>query len=272
MAGPRELLVVEHEVIDAEAEIDQLMFRKRLSMLWGFGGIPVLVLGIVAVNVFVDYSRPGQGRIGLNFLLGAPLAFSLFMAPTMWFDLRGKLLAVRTKLKKLESERRSILARQNQAVASSFHEYRESVVEIRDSYRQGAAKYRNRHNFFQVSVLVGSILTSVFTTASAEDDGWRWIAVALSATVSISAGVITYFKFRERSMNLQQTADALDMEIQSLNLGIRRYKRLPPEDAAACFAEEVERLKEEQRKKELQLEQPPEAQQRDAAPTGVLAQ
>ncbi|KIQ63904.1 hypothetical protein TR51_22015 [Kitasatospora griseola] len=96
--------------------------------------------------------------------------------------------------------------------------------------------------------------------------------MALSATVSISAGVITYFKFRERSMNLQQTADALDMEIQSLNLGIRRYKRLPPEDAAACFAEEVERLKEEQRKKELQLEQPPEAQQRDAAPTGVLAQ
>ncbi|MFD8599530.1 DUF4231 domain-containing protein [Kitasatospora sp. NPDC059646] len=267
MAGVRDLLVVEHEVIDAEAEIDRLMFRKRLTLLWGFAGVPLLVLGVVAINVFVDYSRPGQGRIGLNLLLGLPLAASVIGAPVTWFDRRGDLLSARTRLKKLEAERRSILARQNRAVASSFHEYRDSVVEIRDSYRRGAGKYRNRHNFFQVSVLVGSILTSVSTTASAEEGGWRWFAVALSASVSISAGVISYFKFRERSMNLQQTADALDMEIQSLSLGIRRYKRLPPEEAAACFAEEVERLKEEQRKKELQLEQPPEVQQRDAVPT-----
>ncbi|MGW6012711.1 DUF4231 domain-containing protein [Streptomyces sp. NPDC055210] len=107
-------------------------------------------------------------------------------------------------------------------------------------------------------MITGSIMTSVATTASAEQGVWSWIAVALSALVSISAGIISYFKFRERSINLQQTADAIDLEIQAFALGIRRYRNMKGQEAASCFAEEIERIKEEQRKKELQLEQPPE--------------
>ncbi|KOG24712.1 hypothetical protein ADK34_18520 [Streptomyces viridochromogenes] len=75
----------------------------------------------------------------------------------------------------------------------------------------------------------------------------------------MSAGIIAYFKFRERSLNLQQTADSIDLELQAYALKIRRYRDLPNDQATATFAEEVERIREEQRKKELQLEQPPEA-------------
>ncbi|MFE4855570.1 DUF4231 domain-containing protein [Streptomyces sp. NPDC056670] len=133
---------------------------------------------------------------------------------------------------------------------------------MRDNYRRGADRYRSRHNRFQITVIVGSILTSVATTAATESETWKWAAVALSATVSVSAGIISYFKFRERSMNLQQTADLIERELQAFILGIRRYRirAIDPDKASSDFAEEVERIKEEQRARE-QLEQPPEVDQ-----------
>jgi Na+/melibiose symporter-like transporter len=161
--------------------------------------------------------------------------------------------------------------RERQA-SEAFRNYRDSIPALLDDYRRAAEKYRTRHNWFQIAVIVGSILTSVATTASAEQGVWSWLAVGLSSIVSISAGIISYFKFRERSINLQQTADSIDQEVQAFSLGIRRYKNLSLDQAAAEFAEEIERIKEEQRKKELQLEQPPEVQQNQAQGRGATVQ
>jgi hypothetical protein len=72
--------------------------------------------------------------------------------------------------------------------------------------------------------------------------------------VSISAGFTGYFKYRERSFNQQQTADAIAREAKAVELGIGDYA-VPEEEALKMFAQKVEDLKEEQRKKELQLEQ-----------------
>jgi hypothetical protein len=84
------------------------------------------------------------------------------------------------------------------------------------------------------------------------------VAVILSITVGTSAGFIGYFKFRERAMNLRQTADAIEHEYNAAELGIRRYKNLSDEERLTLLAEEVEWLREEQSKREQQLEQPPE--------------
>jgi hypothetical protein len=59
-------------------------------------------------------------------------------------------------------------------------------------------------------------------------------------------------------MNLRQTADAIEHEYNAAELGIRTYKKLSREDALTALAEQVEWLREEQRKREQQLEQPPE--------------
>ena len=59
-------------------------------------------------------------------------------------------------------------------------------------------------------------------------------------------------------MNLRQTADAIEHEYNAAELGIRRYKALGYDEALTLLAEEVECLREEQRKREQQLEQPPE--------------
>lgn len=76
--------------------------------------------------------------------------------------------------------------------------------------------------------------------------------------MGIAAGFTGYFKFRERAMNLRQTADAIEHQLNAAELGIRRYRALGHEEALALLAEEVEWLREEQRKREQQLEQPPE--------------
>jgi hypothetical protein len=76
--------------------------------------------------------------------------------------------------------------------------------------------------------------------------------------VTISAGFTGYFKYRERSFNLQQTADNIEQEYTAVSLTIGPYKGKLPQEALVLFAERVEALKVEQRKREQQLEQPPD--------------
>ncbi|HEX6481763.1 MAG TPA: SLATT domain-containing protein [Ktedonobacteraceae bacterium] len=86
----------------------------------------------------------------------------------------------------------------------------------------------------------------------------KWIAPVISIVVAISAGVTAYFKYKERSFNLQQTADAIEQEYVAVDLGIGYYKGKQQQEALELFAERVELLKDEQKKREQQLEQPPD--------------
>ncbi|QQM40930.1 DUF4231 domain-containing protein [Streptomyces liliifuscus] len=267
------LITIEQQIIEWEATVNERLFQRRLARIWIFGLIPLLVTGIVAGNILIDFSRPGNGRAALNYSLSIPLIISLFGAPPSWWTARNNLHTAQLRLRQKQALREAMQPRASDAgrqTSEAFRSYREAIPALLDDYRRGAEKYRTRHNWFQIAVIVGSILTSVATTAAAEQGFWSWLAVALSSVVSVSAGIISYFKFRERSMNLQQTADSVDQEIQAFTLGIRRYKNLNADQAAAEFAEEIERIKEEQRKKELQLEQPPEAQQQASGSNGTV--
>ncbi|MFC9888599.1 DUF4231 domain-containing protein [Streptomyces pilosus] len=270
MTEPLTLINVEQRIIELEAEIDHRKFLHRLALVWLFGVTPVLVVGIVAGNLVIDFSRPGNGRVALNLPLTLLLIPSLIGAAPAWWTARGNLHFTRKQLRQQKALRDAMQPKANGSAA--FRNYRDAIPALLDDYRRAAEKYRTRHNWFQITVIVGSILTSVATTAAAEQGIWSWLAVGLSAVVSISAGIISYFKFRERSINLQQTADSIDQEVQAFSLGIRRYKNLSSDQAAAAFAEELERIKEEQRKKELQLEQPPEVQQAQLHGHGTTAQ
>ncbi|GAA0402713.1 DUF4231 domain-containing protein [Streptomyces luteireticuli] len=267
MSDESNLLEIDEKIVDLESDVKTIIFNKRLAKIALATCSPLILGGTIAGNCLIDFSHPGAGRIGLN-LAG----ILLFTIPTLaalisWWGLRGDLHAKQNDLTKQHLRRRSLLRGPEQGPGGPrpFQEYRDAIPSLRDEYRQGAERYRKRHNTFQLTVIAGSILTSVATTAAAQQRELSWAAVSLSAIVSIAAGIIAYFKFRERSLNLQQTADSIDLELQAFALGIRRYRGLSSEEAAISFAEEIERLKEEQRKKELQLEQPPEASQQGGA-------
>lgn len=261
VAAADTLLSVEQKIIEAKADLKQLRFFRRLTLLWMLGGNVTLAALLVGANFAIDWSKIDSGQSGLN-IYGTLIICGSIGASTWWANHhRGKISKSIVELRQLEAQRRSLQLGnpEQQSIPGAFHSYFESVPSYRDEYRRSAEKYRNRHNLFQLTVIIGSILTSVSTTASAEQGFWSWLAVSISALVSIAAGIISYFKFRERSLNLQQTADSIDIELAAYSLKIRRYKNLSREEASSAFAEEVERLREEQRKKELQLEQPPEA-------------
>jgi hypothetical protein len=87
----------------------------------------------------------------------------------------------------------------------------------------------------------------------------RWVILGVTFTVGISSGFMGYFKYKERSFYLQQTADAIEQEWEAVEVGVGRYKRIDnEEDRLAEFVEEVHRLKSEQKKRQQNLEQPPE--------------
>jgi hypothetical protein len=133
------------------------------------------------------------------------------------------------------------------------------VTDFIEDYRVEAQRNRRVHNGFQSVIIIGSIVTTSVTSAIGRDTIiFKWAAVALSITVGVSAGFTGYFKFRERAMNSRQTADAIEREQNAVTLGIRHYRDLPKDEALARFAEEVESLREEQQKREQQLDQPPE--------------
>jgi Protein of unknown function (DUF4231) len=136
--------------------------------------------------------------------------------------------------------------------------YHSDVLITIEEYRNKARQYRRIHNRFQTVIIIGSILTTAISTAAAKYSALEWVAVVVSFSVGISAGMTGYFKFRERSMNLQQAADDLEQEYKAVELGIRTYRKLGDEDRLVEFAERAEGIKDQQRKREQQLEQPPE--------------
>ncbi|GAA3148340.1 hypothetical protein GCM10020001_084650 [Nonomuraea salmonea] len=68
-----------------------------------------------------------------------------------------------------------------------------------------------------------------------------------------------FFKFRERSFGQQQTADAIKKHYKAAELRIGEYEGEDEETALTLFARNVEILKDEQRKRELQLEESTES-------------
>ena len=136
--------------------------------------------------------------------------------------------------------------------------YHSDVLTTIEEYRNNARGYRRVHNRFQTVIIIGSLMTTAISTAAIKYGSLEWFAVVVSFSVGISAGMTGYFKFRERSMNLQQAADDLEQEYKAVELGIRVYRPLKLEDRLVEFAERAEHIKDDQRKREQQLEQPPE--------------
>ena len=63
-----------------------------------------------------------------------------------------------------------------------------------------------------------------------------------------------YFKYKERSFYLQQTADTIESEWEAVDVGVGRYAREEDENVRlALFVEEVHRLKSEQKKRQREL-------------------
>jgi hypothetical protein len=138
--------------------------------------------------------------------------------------------------------------------------YREHMPRVIDRLRQGTRFYRRIHNWFQWGVFFASVGTTATTAFWETPQPGKTILIVLGSFLAFATAVTGYFKFRERAYNLQQTADQLEQHAAAFDLGIAPYADADAAVNLERFAENVEMLRMEQRKREQQLEQPHQGQ------------
>jgi hypothetical protein len=137
--------------------------------------------------------------------------------------------------------------------------YKDEAYSEIERLRNDSKKYRNVNNILQGTLIVGSIGATAASGVSSGDSPIHWVVLGVTLTVGVSSGFMGYYKYKERSFYLQQTADAIEHEWEAFEVGVGRYKYCDTEEIALKeFVEEVHRLKSEQRKRQQNLEQPPD--------------
>ncbi|MEU4895212.1 DUF4231 domain-containing protein [Streptomyces sp. NPDC044780] len=175
------------------------------------------------------------------------------------------MVAKTTAFRDALQDRQSAAAELPLDVASGLRVYREASLDVIDSYRTRASRNRRVHNLFQLIIISGSIVVSTLTAMNEGSNSALSIATStLSALVGVSAGVTGYFKFRERGTTSQATADEIEKNYNASQFQLDEYNGMDERQRPIRYAGTVERLKEEQRKRELQLEQSTSRDERSA--------
>lgn len=136
--------------------------------------------------------------------------------------------------------------------------YKDQLPQIISQFQHQANGYRRTHYTFQIFIILLSLLVTGLTSGLnglLGISGITWIAPILSLSVSFLTALTTLFRFHDRGFNLQQTADSIELEITACHLRIFDYGGLSKEDALHKLADRVERMRDEQRKRQQQLEQ-----------------
>lgn len=254
------MLAFDRDVLSLRLQVSvAVRTRWLLLTLWTIA--PLSVAGMFVVNVILWQSNIGRyDLIASVFIAMLIIAASGTAAGQKKYPKRSRQHIAELKLNLELAERRKRLYAAHTALTAESQRaiYRDDIPQAIENYRIGQRYYRRIHNALQSVIIIGSLATSTTAGLGNKLPNSQWIVVGISFAVGIAAGFTGYFKFKERGFYLQQTADAIDEELNELNLYIGKYRNKEDDDALADFSENVERLKSEQRKREQQLDQPSE--------------
>ncbi len=145
--------------------------------------------------------------------------------------------------------------------------YNKEVPKLINEYQSESRRYRNAHNGLQWIVIIGSaVVTSttgitIFTNLVTVSYIFKSLAAVCSLIVTIAAGFMGYFKYRERSTNLQKAADDIENEYEAIRLGTQIYLGEPREKAMGIFSDRVLKRIREHKEEQQILEQPSDVKQ-----------
>jgi hypothetical protein len=164
-------------------------------------------------------------------------------------------------LARLRDTRKLILSNDDTPIRVRRTGYRADASNDVELFRADSRGYRRTNNVLQGIVIIGSLAATGTAGATTAFPSLRYATLGIAFTVGIASGFMGYFKYKERSFYLQQTADAIESESEAFEVGVGRYKRYTEDEeekALAEFVDELHRLKGEQMKRQQNLEQPPE--------------
>lgn len=255
-----------HEIRETERRIGVARRRRmwsKVSLIFG----PTLVLVLYSIlwisyvpRIVIIAVYPPAVLISAAFFVAW---YRLTRHPGGPPDGRGKRLSegeLELELAGHRDARKLLLADEDIDIMLRRVEYKEDAYGEIDKLRLESNRYRRVNNLLQGVIIVGSLAATGASGVSGNFPPLRWVVLGVTFTVGISSGFMGYFKYKERSFYLQQTADAIEQEWEAVEVGVGRYKRIESEaDKLAEFVEEVHRLKSEQKKRQQNLEQPADA-------------
>lgn len=239
-------------------------FRRFMRAFWT-GVVTTIVCFAVLYPLNIPFLQTlvetvGGIAIGLAAVSGFCIVVYAVPGNELWEEL-GNLREARRELDKLQGRLKYF---EEQALRHlTAEQYMHQLPTLIASYRQRADRYRRLFTAIQLTTI---FLSAAITSLSG---GWLdryftipWIIPVLSALISILTSVTLFFKFREKGTNLQQTADKMDWEHMACTLGIGSYKGRSQEEKLVMLAERAEELRQEQQKRQLQLEQSSQTEQK----------
>jgi hypothetical protein len=252
-AGPVELLLEHSEkILRLESELREARIVRALFVATAIG-IPGELVGLYIATA-VTWHKYNMKAIWWPAAI-VSVVLVAFVVIAISVPERRSIPEVNLDLELARERRRMDAAKLNLGITTRQQIYKDAVPRDIEQYERDGRHYRRIHNFLQAVIIVGSLAASTLTGLVLYISDLRWIAVGVTFSVALAAGFSGYFKFRERSFYLQLTADSIEQELSAVELGIGRYR---DKDAWAIaeFTEQVELLKQEQRKRQQQLEQP----------------
>ncbi|WP_253917150.1 DUF4231 domain-containing protein [Streptomyces sp. MNP-20] len=270
-AEERISVVTTNDVIGAQ---EQLAQRRRLDRIWRAGAvIGWLSLLTAAIGTGISWlttGDPARFVVG-DLICGILLLMSLLTLVGVRFAGRdvSSLQRLEAHLASAQESLWKQKVKNNPDLDDRRKLYREEVTTAIEQYQADSRKYRRIHNSLQTLIMIGSAST---TTIAALDTGkeltWQGVTLTvISFAITVAAMFTGYYKFRERSYFLQQTADAIEEEANAVRLGIGPYSEYGPgqeDEALKLFTQRVEQHRNEQRRRQQQLDQPAD----QATPTG----
>lgn len=233
-------------------------------MVSGFISVfATVVIFSVTVATWGRYDVGPWNRVAipLVILCGAFFVWQLDVEYKRSGDRKKTVRRLRLDLELAEESRRIYASNLNLPVYHRQYSYKEDVPRELRQLRTEAKYYRRIHNVFQAIIIVGSLGTTTAASLADTPAPLKWVTVALSFAVGVSAGFTGYFKYRERSFYLQQTADAVEQHVSAFELGIPPYEERDERVNIYRLAREIELLRVEQRKRQQQLDQPYEGRE-----------
>jgi hypothetical protein len=151
--------------------------------------------------------------------------------------------------------------RSHPALGTIDHEsqYEDDISFYVEELRARGVRSRRANNTVQVVTIVGSLAATGVGGLALSVGALQWVGPTITFVVGTASGVAAIYKFKDRSFYAQQTANAINQEVNEYQLRIGRYKA--DSDAEnpklrATFLEEVHRLRTEQENREQNLDQP----------------
>ncbi|MCX0241819.1 DUF4231 domain-containing protein [Streptomyces drozdowiczii] len=244
-----------------EADLRAAKALQRIGWLILLGSLTLT--GVLGYTVFVGLWKSNDG---IARWISLAIVNILWIACSYWLFSNHKNLAAKASAFRDALQKRQTAAAQLPLdTTSGLRVYREASLDVITSYRAQASRNRRVHNMFQLLIITGSIVVSTLTAMNEGSNTVLSIFTSsLSALVGISAGVTGYFKFRERGTTSQSTADDIEKNYNASAFQLGDYERLEETPRLIQYAATVERIKEEQRKREIQLEQSASREERSA--------